>query len=37
VYNERELVMMAVSGDEVGEVESFKYLGSFVKENGSFD
>jgi len=28
---------MTISGDEVNEVESFKYLGSFVQMNGGFD
>jgi hypothetical protein len=25
-----------ISGDVIGEVENFKYLGSFVQENGNF-
>jgi len=28
--------VMTISGDEVIEVESFKYLGSFVQKNGGF-
>jgi len=29
--------IMTISGDEVSEVESFKYLGSFVQKNGGFE
>jgi len=28
---------MTISGNEVSEIESFKYLGSFVQKNGGFD
>jgi len=28
---------MIISGDEVSEIESFKYLGFFVQHNGGFD
>ena len=41
-YDEREQVdetrsAMIISGVEVSEVESFKYLGSFVQKNGDLD
>jgi len=28
---------MTIHGDEVSEVENFKYLGFFVQKNGGFD